>query len=244
MADDAHVAGRRAVLEALITGVPVNRVYLADAARGPEIDAVKTAARARGVRYDFVDVGKLGALTGTRDHQDVVARLSPVAYASLDDVLTRLEPGQPAVVVALDQVQHPGNAGMVARTAAAAGAAGLLLPTRGGRLVNAEVVRASAGAVFRLPVVATAHLGRDLETLKEHGFWVYGLDAEGPVSLYGHEFPSRCVLVAGNESRGLRPSIGHAVDANVRIPLASGVESLNVAVAVAVALFEVRRQRG
>jgi 23S rRNA (guanosine2251-2'-O)-methyltransferase len=132
---------------------------------------------------------------------------------------------------------------MAVRAAAAAGAAGVLLPTRGGRLVNAEVIQASAGTVFRIPLVATAHLVRDLGDLKERGFWIYALEAGAEESLYEIDWPARCVLVVGNETRGLRPSIRQAADAVVRIPLAAGVESLNVAVAAGVALFEIRRCR-
>lgn len=241
--EESLIWGRRAVIEALTSGVPVNRVYLATEARGSEIEEIKAAAKARQVRYDFVEVGKLGALAGTRDHQEVVARLSPVAYTPLDALLRDLTPSGPAVLLALDQVQHPGNAGMAVRAAAAAGAAGVLLPTRGGRLVNAEVIRASAGTVFRIPLVATAHLTRDLHGLKDHGFWIYALEVGATQSLYKVDWPARCVLVAGNESRGVRPSIRQAADAAIGIPLAAGVESLNVAVAAGIALFEIRRRR-
>jgi 23S rRNA (guanosine2251-2'-O)-methyltransferase len=112
-------------------------------------------------------------------------------------------------------------------------------------LVSGEVVRGSAGAVFRLPIVASGNLGRDLERLKEEGFWVYGLEAAGETELFDVKWPARRVLVVGNETRGVRPSIRKCADALVRIPLAGELDSLNVAVAVGVALFEiVRQERG
>ena len=241
-ADESVIWGRRAVAEALSAGRQVNRVYFARQARGPDIEKIKGLARQRQVRFDFVEVGKLGGLAGTREHQEVVACLSPVEYAGLEELLRRADETEKSTVVALDQVQHPRNAGMVIRTAAGAGAGGVLLPTRGGRMVSGEVARASAGAVFRVPIVASGNLGRDLEQLKEHGFWVYGLEADGDTELFDVEWPARRVLVAGNESKGLRPSIRRVVDARVRIPLAGELDSLNVAVATGIALFEIARQ--
>lgn len=233
--------GRHAVIEALEAGHPVNRIYLARKAGGRDIERVKALARERRVRFDFVDVGRLGRMTGTRDHQDVAARLSPVSYVRLSDLLTRLAALPKVTLVALDRLQHAGNVGMAIRTAAGAGADAVLLPTRGGRLVNDEVVRASAGTVYRLPIVASPNLVHDLLTLKEHRYWVYGLEGGAPQSLYEIAWPPRRVVVAGNETSGLRPLIHKTVDATVGIPLCAGLDSLNVAVALGVVLFEMRR---
>ena len=230
--------GRHAVLEALAAGHPVQRVYFARQVRGEQIERIKELARERGVRFDFVEVGKLGKLAGTRDHQDVVARLSPVGLATLDEILAKL--GAESTIVALDQVRHVRNVGMIARTAAAAGVDALLLPTRGGHPINDEVVQASAGTIFHLPVVPSSHITRDLTRLKEAGFWIYGLEAKGGEEVFSVEWPKRRGLVAGNESRGLRPGVRKAMDALVRIPMAPAIESLNVAVALGIALFAMR----
>ena len=243
-ARQAVIWGRHGVAEALRAGHPVNRIYFSAAAGGPQVDEIKNLARERKVRFDFVDAGKLGKLTDGGDHQDVVARISPVAYADLDEVLQRVAALERATVVVLDQVKYARNIGMALRTAVGAGAVAVLLPTRGSMLANDEIVRASAGAIFRLPVVPSANLRDDLEKLKACGFWTYGLDAERGENLYGMRWPGRRVLVVGNESKGLRPSIRKAVDACVRIPLAAELDSLNVAVALGVALFEGVRQDG
>ncbi|MFT5088265.1 MAG: 23S rRNA (guanosine2251-2'-O)-methyltransferase [Candidatus Latescibacterota bacterium] len=232
---DEHIWGRHEVAEALESGQAVRRIYFSRQARGEEIERIKELARVNKVRFDFFEVGKLSKVAGTRAHQDVVARLSPVHMASLDEVLDALP--ERATIVALDQVQNARNIGMCARTAAAAGAAALLLPARGGHPLNDEVMRASAGAAFRLPIVQCANLVRDLELLKERGFWIYGLDAGGQEDALRMQWPDRRVLVAGNESKGLRPGVRKKVDALIQIPLHSGVESLNVAVALGVALF-------
>jgi 23S rRNA (guanosine2251-2'-O)-methyltransferase len=230
-----HVCGRHAVIEALESGQAVQRLYFSRQARGEEIECIKELARSLKVRFDFFDVGKLSKLAGTRNHQDVVARLSLVRWALLDQVLEGA--GSHATIVVLDHVQNARNVGMCARTAAAAGALCLLLPMRGGHPLNDEVVRASAGAAFRLPIAQSANLAADLDLLKERGFWIYGLDAAGEEDATHFSWAERRVVVVGNESRGLRPGLRKKMDALVRIPLCGGVESLNVAVALGVALF-------
>ena len=240
--DSAAVWGRHPVTEALAAGHPVNRIYFARQAGGPEIERIKELARQRQVRFDFVDVGKLGSMAGTRDHQDVVARISPVRYEPLEELLERAAAAQTMTLVALDQLQYARNVGMIVRTAVGAGAGGVLLTARGGRLVGDEVVRASSGAIFRMPIVASSHFHRDLQTLKESGFWVYGLDGGGEEEMFAVEWAAKRVLVAGNETKGLSRLVRKRVDARVRIRLAGELDSLNVAVATGIALFEGMRQ--
>jgi 23S rRNA (guanosine2251-2'-O)-methyltransferase len=215
--------GLHEVAEALEAGHPVDRVYFSLEARGPLVERIKYLARQRRVRFDFVEVGVLGRLAGTRRHQEVVARASPVRYRSLQEVLATAPPV--CTLLALDQVQYAGNLGLAIRTAAGAGATALLLPARGGALVNGAVMRASSGALFRLSLVCCANLARDLHLLKEVGFWIYGLEAGSGGDFFSVGWPPRRVLVAGNETRGLRPLIRKTCDSLVRIPLAGGMES-------------------
>lgn len=238
---DQVLWGRHEVAEALAAGHPVQRVYFSREARGEDIERIKQLAHKRGVRFDFIEVGKLGKLAGTRAHQDVVARLSPVRLVGLEEIMAGL--AAESTIVALDQVRHLRNVGMIARSAAAAGAAALLFSSRGGHPLNDEVVKASSGAIFHLPVIQTTHIARDLQMLQEANFWVYGLAAVGGEDIFSVDWPQRRVLVAGNESKGLRPAVAKAVDAVIRIPMVPEVESLNVAVAMSVALYAARGPR-
>lgn len=237
------VWGLHEVAGALEAGHPVSRVYLAREASGTSVDRIKELARRRKIPFQFVDVGKLGRLAGTRDHQDVAALVSPVEFTPFEYLLDG-DPQQPRTVIVPEKVQFARNLGMIARTAVGAGTHAMLLPSRGGRLVNDEVVRASSGALFRLPLVASANLVADLSRLKEAGYWVYGLDAGGSQSVFDIDWPPRRVLVVGNESRGLRPSTRKHLDDILHIPLAGELESLNVAVALGVALFDIVRRGG
>lgn len=235
------IHGVNAVREALLAGRTVNRVWLAKESRAHGFQEVVDEARARKVPFQFVPQAKLNELTGTREHQGVAAAVSPVAYLELDEFLAKLPPN--ATVLVLDQVQHPKNVGLLVRTAAAAGAAGIIMPVRGGAMVDDTVLRASAGTAMRVPLVAVGNVAQALRALREAGFWSYALDAHGADDVFAVDWPARTALVVGNETSGVRPGVRKACDSAVAIPMATGIDSLNAAVATGIALFQVVRQR-
>ncbi len=235
-ADIIH--GRNAVPEALRADGCVNRVYVASDGKSPGRDAVLDAARAACIPFEFIPLAKLNALTGVSEHQGIAASISPVAYANLETLLASL-PAE-AVLLALDGVQHPRNVGMLLRSAAGAGCNAVLLPQRGGALLDDDIVRASTGAVLHVPVVSCPNLSQTLRQLKDHDFWVYGLDAAGSENLFQFRWPRRTVLVAGSETNGMRPGVAKLCDAMLSIPLANGLDSLNVAVSASIALYQAK----
>lgn len=237
-----HIYGVKAVSEALRDPGRVNRLFIAKESRARGVDALATAAKQAGVPFDYVPQAKLNELAGTLEHQGVVAAISPIAYLAFESVMAAC-PAK-AIVLVLDQVQHPRNLGMLLRTAACAGAHAVIVPARGSALIDDDVVRASAGAVFHVPVVMCGNVAQMLRDLKDAGFWVYGLDAAGDQSVFAVDWADRSALVLGNETKGLRPGVQKTCDAIVRIPLAKGMESLNVSVAAGVALFQVAARHG
>ncbi|HRI88472.1 MAG TPA: 23S rRNA (guanosine(2251)-2'-O)-methyltransferase RlmB [Candidatus Hydrogenedentes bacterium] len=231
-----HIYGVKAVSEALRDSGRVSRLYIAKESRAHGVDALVTSAKQAGVAFDFVPQAKLNELAETMDHQGVVASVSPVAYADLDTIIADAPPK--AIVLVLDQVQHPKNLGMLLRTAACAGVFAVVTPTRGGALLDEEVLRASAGAVFHVPVALCNNVSQTLRNLRERGFWSYALDGTGEQSVFETNWGDRCAIVMGNETSGIRPGVLKACDASIRIPLAKGMESLNVAVAAGIALYQ------
>lgn len=141
------------------------------------------------------------------------------------------------MAVVLDGVQSPKNLGAIIRSAVGAGADVVIIPKRGGAPVNDEAIRGSSGASFRIPIVKADNLAMVLRQLKDLSFWGCGLDARAHEPLFDVAWPARCALVLGNELKGIRPVISKACDTLVRIPLANDLDSLNVSVAVAIALF-------
>ena len=178
-------------------------------------------------------------MVGSPDHQGVVAEVDPYPYADPSGLLE----DRGAILVALDQVQDPRNLGAVCRAAELAGAGGVVIPERRAAEVTAAACKASAGAVEHLPVARVRNLGDWLGTAKEAGFWVWGADAEADQPYSAIDLSGGVVIVLGGEGKGLRPRVATACDGLMSIPRHGRLDSLNVASAAAVLLFEARRQR-
>ncbi|HEU0304381.1 MAG TPA: 23S rRNA (guanosine(2251)-2'-O)-methyltransferase RlmB [Gaiellaceae bacterium] len=181
----------------------------------------------------------LGDLAGTREHQGVVALCEPYAYADAYELARRPEP----LLVCLDGVTDPQNLGAVARSAEGAGATGLVLPAHRSARVTPAVCRVSAGAVEHLPVAVVPNLARFVADVKGPRLWAYAAVAEAATPLWEADFAGGVLVVLGAEGSGIRPLVRRQCDAEVAIPLAGRVESLNVSVAAALVLFEVARRR-
>lgn len=249
------LAGRHPVLEALRSRTrPIEEVLVEAEARDRHAD-ILALARQGGVRFGRAPRAALTSLAGTTHHQGVVARVAPREYAELEDLLAiPMTRGEPALFLALDQVQDPGNVGNLLRTAEALGVHGVLVLRHQAAGLTPHVVRAAAGALEYLPVARVGNLGQALERLKQEGCWIVGAvaesgDAQAPQAPPVPQVPwtadlrGALVLVLGSEGRGLRPLVARTCDVLVRIPLAGRVGSLNVAAAGAALLYEVRRQR-
>jgi 23S rRNA (guanosine2251-2'-O)-methyltransferase len=140
-------------------------------------------------------------------------------------------------------VTDPRNLGAVIRSAAGAGATGVVVPAHGAVRITAAVCRASAGAVEHLPVAVVPNLARWLAEAKGDDLWVYAAAADGEMTMWDADLSGGVALVLGAEGKGVRPLVRRTCDGTVAIPLAPGVESLNVSVAAGVLLYEAARQR-
>lgn len=183
--------------------------------------------------------GELERLCGSPDHQGVVAEVESYPYAGASELLET----ENALLIALDQVQDPRNLGAVARSAEAAGAAGLVIPERRAAAVTAVACKASAGAVEHLRIAHVRNLADWLAEAKEAGFWIWGADAGAKKAPWDVDLSGATVLVMGGEGKGLRPRVAAACDGLVALPQRGRIDSLNVSAAAAALLFEAVRQR-
>lgn len=182
---------------------------------------------------------ELTEAAGSGDHQGVVAWCAPYPYADAWE----LAAGPAPLLCCLDQVTDPRNLGAVIRSAAGAGATGVVVPAHGAARVTAAVCRASAGAVEHLPVAVVANLARWLAEVKGPDLWAYAAVADGETTMWQVDLSGGVALVLGAEGKGVRPLVRRTCDGTVSIPLGQGVESLNVSVAAGVLLYEAARQR-
>lgn len=241
------VYGRKPVLEALSDpSLAVDKVIVAESARGGSLAEIEQAARRRGVPVQRASAHRVKVLAGNGRHDqgvlaDVVApRMRPVT--DFVDELGALPAGCGCGVLVLDAVTNPANVGMVLRSATAAGLDGVLLPRRGVPAIDPLVVKASAGVAFRAPVLRAATAAAGCAELRSGGVTVLGLAGDARCSLLDTTLPARVALVLGNETEGLSPEVRAELDGTVAIPMHNGVESLNVASAAAIAAYELLRR--
>lgn len=235
---DGIVYGIGPVREALKGRRKGVELFVGESRGDRRTDEILALARSAGVPVRIRRGEDLLRLSGTPHHQGVVLRVEPFPYADLESL-----PDDADLVVVLDCIQDPHNLGAIIRSAACAGAAMVVIPKDRTCPVTPAVEKSSAGAVETIPVARVTNLADSLERLKERGFWVYGADAAGDLSLYGVRFPERVALVIGSEGEGIRPLVRKRCDGVVSIPLTGGVASLNASVAAGIVLFEIVRQR-
>jgi len=227
--------GVHPVTEALRAGRPLDRILIARGAGGPRIQEIVDLARRASIPLRFEPRDALERLATSAAHQGVVALGAATRYADLDSIAA-----QAKLVVVLDGVEDPHNLGAIARTAHAAGADGIVIPERRAAGLTDTVAKAAAGALEHLPVTRVTNINRTLESLKEMGYLIYGLDERG-TELYNEvEWVTPTVLVFGAEGHGLHDQVRKKCDVLVRIPMAGEIASLNVSVAAGIVLFKWR----
>lgn len=176
-------------------------------------------------------------------HQGIVAQVAARAYTPVEDICRAAGSRKDGLLLLVDRVVDPGNLGAILRTAAAVGADGLVLATEDTAGLSATVAKTSAGAVERVPVGREPRPPRLVERLRERGFSSVVLDPRGDRTWDQIDLGGPLVLVLGGEARGARPGVVRACEHRVSIPLVGKMDSLNVAVAAGVLLFERVRQR-
>lgn len=241
-----QVEGARAVRELLVAGRRRTHEILlsTDRTDAPVLDDIRMLAEQYGVAVRELGRAKLDAAARTSAHQGVVAHAAPLPEDDFDDLL-RASGSTPPFLLASDGITDPGNLGALLRTAECAGVTGVLLPRHRAVHVSPAVAKAAAGAIEHLRFAIVGGLPAALASATEAGALVIGLDMGGDVSI--HDLPPvdrPVVVVLGAEGRGLGRLVRQRCEVVASIPMAGAVESLNVSVAGALALYEVVRQRG
>jgi 23S rRNA (guanosine2251-2'-O)-methyltransferase len=236
--------GRQPVLD-IVKATPGRcaKLIIANNVRPPFLDELTDAARAGRVVYQMAAPEALDALCPGVRHQGVACRVTEVKFLELDPFLEGLPKDAPALIVVLEHLEDPHNLGAIVRSAEAAGAAAVVVSKRRSALPGGVMVKVSAGAAIRVPMISVVNINRAVERLKESGFWTVGLDSGAETSLWNDAPPARAALIIGAEGEGLSRLVGETCDQLLRIPVRGVVGSLNASVAAALGLFEWARAR-
>ena len=233
----AVLIGIHPVVEALRTKRPLERILISRGAGGHRLQEVIDLARTTGTPVRFEERGALDRLAGVKSHQGVVALGAEKKYAALDDIT----PAE--LLVVLDGVEDPHNLGAIIRTAHAAGANAVIVAERRAAGLTETVAKAAAGALEHLPVVQVVNINQTLRSLKDDGYFIYGLCEKGDLTYDSVDWPEKTVIVMGAEGKGLHDLVKRNCDALVRIPMAGKIASLNVSVATGIVLFAWRSRK-
>ena len=236
--------GVHPIMEALDAGREIERITVQDGLRAEGLAELIAVARQRGIPVKKVPSEWFLRL-GQRNHQGVVAAISPIVYQRIEGLLPMIyEWGEDPLLVLLDGVTDVRNLGAIARTAECVGAHGLIVPTTGSASINADTVKTSAGALLHLPVCRVPNTVQTVEYLRNSGLRVVAATEKGGVYYHNADLHGPVCLVLGDEEQGIDDRILRLADAEIRIPLHGRVQSLNVSVAAGVILYEMERQRG
>jgi TrmH family RNA methyltransferase len=231
------VEGAQGVAEAIASGAPVHEVFHAPGA-AERMAPVLERARSAGIPVHAVSDEVMARLTSTVTPQGIVA------VAEFVDIPIGHLPAQPASVAVLVEVRDPGNAGTILRSADAAGTDAVVFTPASVDVYNEKAVRASAGSLFHVPVVRETPLPAVLEALRSRGLAVLAASAGGNTAIHDADLARPTAVLFGNEAHGLQPEVQAMADGTVRVPISGMAESLNLAAASALILFEMARQRG
>ena len=240
--DNNLIFGIRPVVEAIEAGREIEKLYIRKGAEGQLMTELRDLCLRHRVRVQEVPVEKLNRLV-RGNHQGVVAQIAAIADVQLDDILERVPDDETPLVVVFDGVTDVRNFGAIARSAECAGAHGLIAPLKNSAPVNAEAIRASAGALTTIPVCRVGSIRNTIKTLQAEGFQVVAATEKSRKLLYDADLRRPTALVMGAEETGISKEVLKLCDERLAIPLIGRIESLNVSAAAAVMLFEVVRQR-
>ncbi len=241
--NDRFIFGIHAVREALHAGRDLEKVLIR---RGTGSDLMKKVMEELS-KWDIptqqVAIEKLNRLTG-KNHQGVIAWLSEITYSDITGLLpTIYESGEDPLILLLDEVSDVRNFGAIARSAECAGVHAIIIPFSGSAAINADAIKTSAGALYRIPVCRHRDLSIIAKFLRESGLRMFAATEKATDTMYETDMSGPVGIILGSEERGVSTSLLKDADHWVSIPMKGTIASLNVSVAAGVMLFEVIRQR-
>ena len=237
------IFGTRSVIEALDAGKEIDKIFVRRDINSELSRELFAALRGREIPVQKVPIEKLNRFT-QKNHQGVVAFISPVAYQRIEDIVPQIfEEGRVPFIVALDSVTDVRNFGAIARTCECAGVDAIVVQSRNAANLNGDAVKTSAGALLKIPVCREPNLYRALKFMQESGLKLVAATEDAEKNYTNIDFSVPVVLVMGAEDEGIMRDNLVICDEEAAIPMLGTIESLNVSVAAGVLMYEVVRQR-
>lgn len=237
------VFGTRAIMENIHAGNEIDKLMVQKGLNNPLLRELIQTARQHHIPVAQVPLEKLNRIT-RKNHQGAIAMVSAVTFASLDNIISdAYSRGEDPFLLMLDRVTDVRNFGAIARSAECAGVHALVIPSRGSAAINSDAMKTSAGALGHIPVCREDNLKTTIEYLRGSGIRVFGCTEKTENSLFETDLNGPLAVLMGSEEDGISPEYLKLCDLRGKIPMKGKIESLNVSVSAAIAVFEVVRQR-
>ncbi len=232
------IYGLHAIIEAIESGKEFERIYVLKGEKGDLFNELTALIKENRLPVHQVPVHKLNRLTHG-NHQGAVAFLSIIPNVSIGEIITRtFENGEDPKILVLDGVTDVRNFGALSRSALAFGFHAVVVPYKGSAMIHEDAVKASAGALMKIPVSKAHQLGKSLLEMKNFGLRIVGITEKASDSVQKLTVNQPLVLVLGNEETGISTSILSLCDETYKISISDEIDSLNVSVAGAISMFQ------
>ena len=244
MEQTTTIFGIRAIIEAIESNSSIEKVYLQKGLRGDLFFELDKIIKKNKISVSLVPIEKLNRLSKHSNHQGAVAKISPVSFHDLETIIEKsLELDKVPLFLVLDQISDVRNFGAIIRTAECTGVNAVIIQKSGSAPVNAETVKTSAGAAFKVPICKVDHIKDALFQLQAADIKLVAATEKTEDSLYDVNLKQPTAIIMGSEHKGVGNSILKMVDNKAKLPLLGDIQSLNVSVACGAFLYESIRQR-
>ena len=237
------IIGRKPVLEALNAEEEIEQVYILYGQQGGIINAIRVAAKKRGIKCNQIPLERFKTYTPNQNAQGVIALKQDYKFSALNDIISNAKKNSLPLILVLDEIQDPHNVGAILRSAECSGLNGVILTKHQSATITSTVTKVSAGATEHLKICQVNNLSQTIDELKENGFWIVGSSLENAKDYTEVDYKIPIALIVGNEEKGIRKLTANKCDFLVKIPMSGKIQSLNVSVATGILLFEIYRQR-
>lgn len=236
------IYGVHSVIEAIKADRELNKILIQKGIQKEVFNELRDALQGKHFQLQFVPAQKIDSLT-TGNHQGVVAFVTPIEYQNIESLIDNLlEQGKKPTILVLDRITDVRNFGAIARTAECEGVDAILIPSRGSALVSSDAMKASAGALNRIPVCKTDDLKNSLFYIQQSGLRLVACTEKSAVPLYEVNLRGSVAIIMGSEEDGITQDLINMADIKAKIPMRGNISSLNVGVAAGMVLYEKLRQ--
>lgn len=243
MQKDTQIIGIRAIIEAIKAGTTIDKVFIQKNTQGDLMSSLLKLLKLHSINFSYVPVEKLNKLS-QGNHQGAIATISPISLVPLEELVEGvLALKENPLFLILDQLSDARNFGAIIRTASCTGVDGIIIQKHGAAPVNADTVKTSAGAVFKVPICKVDHIKDAVYYLQASGIQLIAATEKASQTIYDMDLKSPIAIIMGSEDKGINPSVLKTIDHTAKLPMQGEIASLNVSVACGAFLYEVVRQR-